>query len=270
MTATADVRERAIRFTDAEVRALLEGRKTQTRRVVDLKRLRVRARHRVTADWPSILDPAGELVCDAGKAYTGHIARAGAVSAVMPSGKHLGLKPGEFDFLCPYAQGETVLTVEGGNQTWRIIPRDSRLWVREAWGLPPTYDPARHGGLKTRPRIGPVCHAADYTMPDGTRRPAWGGGRWRPSIHMPRWASRITLEVTDVRVERVQDISEADAYAEGVTGADGFHGRTYTMLRDREDGWGHWRDAPRGYGWDANPPWVWVVSFRVLAPELAR
>ena len=85
-----------------------------------------------------------------------------------------------------------------------------------------------------------------------------------PSIHMPRWASRITLEVTDVRVQRVQEISEADARAEGPKLFSLDHGDKYsTPIETHKSAFKFLWDsisAPRGYGWDTNP-WVWVVGF---------
>lgn len=85
--------------------------------------------------------------------------------------------------------------------------------------------------------------------------------RWRRSIHMPRHLSRILLEVIDVRVERVQNISSSDAYAEGVSvkypdGCD--------PIVDFANIWDS-INAKRGYRWDANP-WVWVVSFKRIEP----
>ena len=92
---------------------------------------------------------------------------------------------------------------------------------------------------------------------------------WKPSIHMPRWASRLTLTITDVRVQRVQEISEEDAKAEGVeSDSDGW--RDYLMpstqccgnARDSFHTLWDSLNAKRGYGWDANP-WVCALTFTV-------
>jgi hypothetical protein len=81
----------------------------------------------------------------------------------------------------------------------------------------------------------------------------------RSSIFMPRWASRLTLEITAVRVERLKDITIEDAQAEGVTplGVEGDGRRWRASFRELWDS----LNAKRGYGWDKNP-WAWVISFK--------
>ncbi len=151
--------------------------------------------------------------------------------------------------LCPYGQ-----------------PGD-RLWVREAWR---TY----RGNDKTPPRELTTAH---YIWFEADEPINLAQGKLRPGMFMPRWASRITLEVTGVRVERLQDISEADAIAEGIE-------RTPSMGKPGAFQWCDYRvpnepsewfnDPARSYqtlweqingpgSWDANP-WVWVVEFKRL------
>lgn len=111
------------------------------------------------------------------------------------------------------------------------------LWVRETWRV--------NGNEHDYAMAGPdkVFYRADED---------WNADAgWRPSILMPRWASRITLEVTSVRVQRLQDISHEDGKAEGFDSLDGF-----ALLWDRIN-------EKRGYGWHANP-WVWAVEFRAV------
>lgn len=96
--------------------------------------------------------------------------------------------------------------------------------------------------------------------------------KWRPSIHMPREAARIFLRVTDVRVERLQDISDKDLIREGEAPyihVDGSFNREATKTSYL----GTWnstiKPADRAhYGWDANP-WVWVISFERISKEEA-
>ena len=143
-----------------------------------------------------------------------------------------------------------------------------RLWVREAWNFLGT-DMMRHGRTHST-QDGVVKYLAD-----GERRTI--NTKWRnvevwmarkpqsrPSIHMPRWASRLTLEITGVRVERLNDINEADAWAEGV--AHYSSGMTGTpSAGDADAGRVLYRrlwESINGPGsWEANP-WVWVVEFR--------
>lgn len=91
---------------------------------------------------------------------------------------------------------------------------------------------------------------------------------WRPSIHMPRWASRISLDVTRVRVQRLRDISEEDAQAEGCPGVAfgrGSCGDEGVLPTDQFIPLWDSINAKRGFGWDTNP-WVWVIEFRAIKP----
>ena len=141
-----------------------------------------------------------------------------------------------------------------------------RLWVRETWQY---YDWTEEGEPCIR------FHADNATTWPEPGNDAWSDKlvdvweilsrdenynidnrardrRWRPSIHMPRWASRILLEVTSVRVERLQDISEADAEAEGPP-------KHFNSWRDNFCAL--WQKINGDGSWDANP-WVWVVEFQ--------
>lgn len=116
------------------------------------------------------------------------------------------------------------------------------LWVREAWG------------------VCPHCGTVNWKQEEASRRlcgcrECMGEiGRWRPSIHMFREYSRITLEIVHVRVERVQEITPDDIAAEGLPRLG------YSSLDSWIELWDS-INAQRGYGWDVNP-WVWVVEFR--------
>lgn len=99
-------------------------------------------------------------------------------------------------------------------QEWERGERDQRVWVREAWGMN-HYEYERGPIPKTRPRKLDSAHFVYFATEDDPEINA--ELRRRPSIHMPRWASRITLDVTGVNVERLNEISEADAIAEGVS-----------------------------------------------------
>ncbi|HBO3486396.1 TPA: hypothetical protein L4S39_000436 [Pseudomonas aeruginosa] len=205
-------RERPILFNDQMVRAILEGRKTVTRRAVK---------------------------------DTGFYAVDAAIH-----GNEVALREREaLSTRCPFGQ-----------------PGD-RLWVREAWAADAQVDAIAPRDLSQGE---PIWYPADFSVRQ-TGCSMISRGRGRPSIHMPRWASRILLEITAVRVERLQDISEEQALAEGVRGEPCDHARQ--ACADI----GCWGDTAKGaFGflweslngegsWAANP-WVWVVEFKRVTP----
>lgn len=158
------------------------------------------------------------------------------------NGSTFGDEDGEVQFSCPY----------GG--------RGDRLWVRETWrvrgGREYEYQQARAD----------VMYRATH-QEDGFPL-TWESYDWRPSIFMPRWASRILLEVTEVRVERLQDINRRDALAEGIVRLrDGGYGlpdgEHYHLSDPRQSYFSLWR-AINGPGSVEANPWLWAVSFRRL------
>lgn len=135
-----------------------------------------------------------------------------------------------------------------------------RLWVREAWRAPREFD-------AVAPRDIPPGTDVWYEAQDNVPFHPSDFGKLRPSMFMPRWASRITLEVTGVRVERLQDISEADAVAEGCEcDSDGW--RDYQMPETQccgtaiESFRSLWNSLHGPDAWDANP-WVVALTFTV-------
>ena len=200
------VKEHPILFKGELVRAILDGRKTVTRRVVK--------------DAPSDADSAMRCVA----AETCIDMKPGSV--FWRFGVPGGISEG---FRCPYG-----------------VPGD-RLWVREALRCSDCW---RYAADDVMVVIGNLAEAVGWAFRNEKRH--------CPSIHMPRWASRITLEVTDVRVERLQEISTLDAMAEGVApveavGVGPSYTRAFHLTWDRING----KRAP----WDSNP-WVWRVEFR--------
>lgn len=188
------------------VRAILDGRKTQTRRIVKLSE--------------------GERLD-----YL-----AGKVTFFADEGKFLR---------CPYGQ-----------------PGD-QLWVRETF----TPSPLRESGCEIKYEAG---YVVNFNSPDFAS--SFKKSRRTSPLFMPRWASRITLEIVAVRVERLHTITEKDAIAEGIYFDHDFDG----YVSDDEGRHYHGNSAARSYehlwhsingpeSWDANP-WVWVVEFKKLQP----
>ena len=141
-------------------------------------------------------------------------------------------------------------------------------------GLPPTPTPTPTPPSRTFRTLSALLggqYIADDDHDAAIYRAGWdrsnGGFRWRPSIHMPRWASRILLEIVSVRVERLQDISEDDARAEGIAYSERFEGyctgeaEHFNSHDPRQSYFSLW-EAINGAGSVAANPWVWVVEFK--------
>jgi hypothetical protein len=195
------MKERPMLFSAPMVRALLNGSKTQTRRLAKL-----------TAN--------------------GH---------VKEPGGHRRWHTADFDarLACPYGQ-----------------PGD-RLWVREAWRVIDVADCFAPREITAASRI--------WYEADAPHQP--GFGKYRPPMFMPRWASRISLEITGVRVERLQDISEADALAEGIVQlTEGFglpDGSHFHAADPRQSYLSLWESINGPGSVEANQ-WVWVIDFKKI------
>ncbi|MBH3364829.1 MULTISPECIES: hypothetical protein [Pseudomonas] len=204
----SQAKERPILFSAPMVRAILEGRKTVTRRAVKIQ-------PRTKGDI-------------------------GSYGQGQPFIRHPD--PTKRNPECPYGR-----------------PGD-RLWVREAWAADAQLDGIAPRDLSQGE---PIMYPADGSVRQ-TGCAMISQGRGRPSIHMPRWASRILLEITAVRVERLQDISEDQAEAEGmnflrhIPDAD----ETLTAAQLFEC---LWSSISGDESWTGNP-WVWVVEFKRVTP----
>lgn len=218
------VKERPILMSGPNIRPILEGRKTQTRRIIKPQPQVTERRLRELGGWVQGMTLSEQ------------------VNAAWQSGF--------VDVKCPHGQ------------------HGDRLWVREthAFIWPDEYEPDNLKDCSIEYRADTDGKALPGDWPEESRddpeRP-----KWRPSIFMPRWASRIMLEITDIRVERLNEISEEDAWAEGVNVAD-------TLARGDSVGYGPtgkpwapylyrslWESINGSGSWDANP-WVWVTEFR--------
>ncbi|SWO44298.1 ASCH domain-containing protein [Klebsiella pneumoniae] len=223
------MKERGMIFNGEMVRAILDGRKTQTRRPVKF--------------------PVHD--------------------------KNLG---------CELAGNELAGELSAGNYLNSAFGKPGdRIWVREAYRFPASLDDVSPTG------VGEMAVATGYRKPwaptfyefTGTFSDGWKGfetppkvsdaGKLRPSIHMPRWASRILLEITDMRVERLNAISEEDAEAEGIDMEALYDSQDcYDCIADhnmtgRPTVTGAfkylWESIYGEEGWKSNP-WVWVIEFK--------
>lgn len=239
------MKEHPILFSTDMVKAILEGRKTQTRRPLKPQPEQTyfngdwyADQYNHTADW-----------CFWGRVGTDVTHKCG-----LPL------------FRCPYGQV------------------GDRLWVKEAHEI---Y--GFHADFNTETCTAEICYTADNLVVPKVPVPWEEHWKWlkpdkvktlgirRPSIFMPRWASRITLEITDIRVQRVQEISEEDAIAEETQkiatrwapiiglGTPEAHIGEYQDETYKHAFSGLWDsiNAKRGYSWAANP-WVWAITFKRL------
>lgn len=217
------MKERPILFSATMVRAILDGTKTQTRRVVK----------------PTTRDGRQAMMGGEWRFVSSRDTVTGAYDYERGEWcwQHTEDTRRLLKERCPYGQ-----------------PGD-RLWVREAFGT------VQGAGVR-------VVYRADGEPHDRFSGAPIDGMKWTPSIHMPRSLSRITLRVTSVRVERLQDISEADAKAEGVPPATPYHRGVERC--DHVGGFHALWESINGAGsWDANP-WVWVVGFERVQPQRAE
>ncbi len=221
-------------FSGTSIPALLDGRKTQTRRIVKLPNP---TRHVVVDPGGTIFGPGPYI-----KAYRNtdmSPPEDGNIAAMHPR------------VHCPYG-----------------YPGD-RLWVKEAYAAHELYEALKPSEIPAEGRVWSRLWfaARDSGCEDGPDHS--DAGRWRNCLFMPLWASRITLEVTDVRVERVQGISEEDAIAEGVDAVSMAampRQGTWTRRQDFAQIWNKLNGKKPGCSWDDNP-WVWVIEFRRIEPN---
>lgn len=247
------VTEHPILFSGAMVRAILAGRKTQTRRVITPRNSTLNGGPIRQDDeyWHKRL-----LFDQAVPRSKSNLMVALAGTRGAPPDPHL-LVPDE----------------EEGRQRVRAkIEAGDRLWVRESFCW---FDEADWVGYRADGRMLRYDTVEDTDCPRVIEKDAMvvDPPAWRPSIHMPRWVCRLDLEVTDVRAERLCDITEADAAAEGAQhqnrpgmdvdiDGDAWHG-AYRQAFERL-----WNqiNARRGFPWSSNP-WVWAFTFRVIDGE---
>lgn len=264
------MKERPILFRAEMVRAILDGRKTQTRRIVKLGE-------------SEVLEKEQRKI---GFEFAPEQAVAGDLSWVAALG---GSKEGVEQLRRCQQLSVPVRHPDDTATRWDDCPRNriycpygepgDRLWVKETHAF---YSLNFEDTGKWHPSDRDLCCHYREGLPSEMEQQI---DKWRPSIFMPRWASRITLEITSIRVERLQDISEADSNAEGIetVSAGNFgawknyrfktsHPRRGTVLTDEEHRLVGYQCPVRSYrslwehinglgSWAANP-WVWVIEFR--------
>lgn len=231
-------------FNGEMVRAILDGRKTQTRRIMKVQ----------PSDGFHPTHNGYDLDLNAHWYTHGVVDKNGYL---QPAKKDVfGVADENEGYTCPFgAVGE-------------------RIWVRETFQGPLVSEELFEEYL---------AHSEKFETPQYCEYAADGGAKpeycdlndnlrhgWRPSIHMPRWASRITLEITSVRVEQLNDISQEDAQAEGIIDGGCLNCGEPELCGcvnpqpDATDAFAYlWQSIYGQENWDANP-WVWVIEFKVV------
>jgi hypothetical protein len=226
-----EIKERPILFSSEMVKAILGGRKSQTRRVLKV---------------PKSLGEFRDVFDD-------EIAANGEIGIDTSIYHNVGLR-------CPFGKV------------------GDRLWVRETWAdVTSAFDDAdevRIAAFKADSSVYDVYGHVVYLEKLGDS--GIYVDKWKPSIFMPKFASRITIEITGVRVQHLQQISPADLEAEGFyeshyycDEAGGAFGHRCTPPRDLFQNRWDWMNARRGYSWESNP-FVWVIEFKKLEAENAE
>lgn len=219
------MKERPILFSAAMVQAILAGNKTQTRRAVKLPHEnRLGVWEKTTMGGPNMRDSKGNTHPEVEALY--HTRTGDCIT-------------------CPHG--------EPGDQ----------IWVKESWKAAMGWDSIKPSEIDPH---APILFPADGAEKHGE---SWDDdepkqyGKLRPSIFMPRWASRIQLEITGIRVERLQDCSELDAISEGCISTAVLNEAKddYTGLYAQEHYRILWESINGSGSWDKNP-FVWVIQFK--------
>lgn len=230
------MKERPILFSAPMVRALLDGSKTQTRRIM-----------KPQPDFDTARASIGRNIPDSAACYDGDIGgvalREGRAWAYVQPNQH-----------CPYGQP--------GDQLW---VKETTVNVEDHGYVGPVYAESYEGRGAREYGLSPTPDDMIEVEPEDIKL--------RPSLFMSRTMSRITLEIVSVRVEHLQDISEADVLAEGCTKNHNgyFWGGPHAVsglkqLATAEDAYRDLWESINGAGaWDANP-WVWVLDFKKVTP----
>jgi len=228
------MKNKPITFSPEMVRAILAKKKTQTRRpITNLEKFSISGNGKLWTYQASFTKPVnGVLSTHTGAFYSENEAKADFIER-----------------FCKYQVGD-------------------RLWVREPFypDPPDTSDWYYYEFDDGTPnQVNMKAIPAKYQQPDHVLyNVSWNGSslQWKPSMFMPRWASRITLEVTDLRVEQIQEISTEDCIAEGFSSRLREFDAQVDLWQQVEAAWNKMHDK-KGLGWNQNP-FVWVVGFKVV------